>query len=521
MIAIRNQRTGGGWRWRAALLTPLLLGLLWGVLTPGRAEAHAFLERSEPGANRVLPEQPSEVILWFTEPPEPEFSSAELYDETGKRIETKPSRITDTSQITLTLPAGLPNGTYTVQWRNISSVDGHPQQGFVPFTIGSQVDVVTPNPPSVTNFSEPPTWLAAVGRWLSLLGLTSAAGAIVCWLWVLRPARDPLDDDDYDRVQDRVSLLIMAAVGVGIVGSLVALGVQAADTGAGFSPGTMLDVLIDTRYGHLWLARVILLLGLAAVAASDDLWDEPSTATIALALGLAAGAMLPYSLNSHAAAQPVGDDAAVAADWLHLAASSVWIGGLLALLVALIHGTRGAPRELRRQALAIAVTRFTTLALISVIILSLTGFYAAWLQVGNLTALRETSYGQTLLVKLALFTLLFILGALNMRIIGPRLLTAARSSVHVGRTVGAEVALGIGVLCAVGLLTSLPTARDTITQYANSTVFRMSQNNVNGVLYITPGAAGFNSYTADIAIRGVDRPANAEVLLRLEREGDV
>ena len=116
------------------------------------------------------PTHPGLSRLLFTEPLEPEFSSAELYDATGTLIPTEPSRIGEPNQLLLTLPTDLPNGTYTVQWRNVSSVDGHPQQGFVPFTIGSQADVVTPNPPQATNFSEPPTWLSATGRWLSLLG---------------------------------------------------------------------------------------------------------------------------------------------------------------------------------------------------------------------------------------------------------------------------------------------------------------------------------------------------------------
>ena len=523
MERLHSRPIHGGWRTRAALLIPIvvvLLGLM--IMLPERAEAHAFLERSDPSENRVLPEAPVEVSLFFTEPLEPDFSSAELYDASGTLVPTEPSRIGEANQLLLTLPTNLPNGTYTVQWRNVSSVDGHPQQGFVPFTIGSQADVVTPNPPQATNFSEPPTWLSATGRWLSLLGLTGAAGAVVCWLWVIRIARDPLDDEHYDRAQERVSTLVMASVGVGILGSLIALGVQAQDSGEGVSVGTILDILIDTRYGHLWAARVILLLGIAAVAASDALWDETvSTSTVVLTVGLAAGAMLPYSLNSHAAAQPVGADAAVAADWLHLAASSIWIGGLLALLVTLILGTRGAPREQRRQVFATAISRFTTLALASVIILSLTGFYSAWLQVGNLIALRETSYGQTLLVKLALFVPLVILGALNMRVIGPRLLSAARSGIHFGRTVAAEAVLGVAILLVVGLLTSLPTARDTITEDAQNTIFRFIENDIYAVVYITPGSAGFNRYTADITIDGLDRPSDVQLLLRLEKEGDV
>ena len=73
-----------GWRQRAILLIPLLAlvaGLL--ALLPQDASAHAFLERSEPSENRVLPEAPLEVSLLFTEPVEPDFSRAELYEAIG------------------------------------------------------------------------------------------------------------------------------------------------------------------------------------------------------------------------------------------------------------------------------------------------------------------------------------------------------------------------------------------------------------------------------------------------------
>lgn len=511
------------WRSRAIPLLPLLAGMLaLAALLPARVEAHAYLDRTEPQANAVVPEPPDTFSLWFIEPLEPKYARAELYDANGTRIDTPPSEVVEPLRMVLQLPDNLPNGTYTVQWRNVSTADGHPQQGYVPFTIGAQSDVVTPQAPKETSFSAPPAWLAATGRWLSFLGLTTAAGATVAWFWVLRPARDPLDDAYYDRIQTRVARLILIAVGVGIIGSIVALSVQAAGAGQGYGPGAMIDVLTGTRYGNLWIARVVLMLGLAALTASGVLWDEPpSLTTVTLALGLAAGAMLPFSLNSHAAAQQIGQAAAVAADWLHLAATSVWIGGVLTLLVVLVSGTRGAPRDQRREAYALAIPRFTTLAISSVIILALTGLYAAWLQVGNLIALTETSYGQTLLVKLALLVPLLILGGLNMRVIGPRMLTAARSGVHFGRTIAAEAVLGVGILVAVGLLTSLPAARTTIAQQAQSTTIQFVRDDVHVALYISPGSAGVNRYTADAAIGDVTAPSDVQLLLRFSKQGDV
>ncbi|RIK34743.1 MAG: hypothetical protein DCC58_21190 [Chloroflexi bacterium] len=195
-------KCGRGWRASAAL--GLLLAVVLFALQPaGQAQAHAFLERSDPAANAVLPTSPSSARIWFTEPIEPDFSEASLFDSAGNRIPTTPAQATARNQLTLPLPANLPNGTYTIQWRNVSAADGHPQVGYIPFTIGTQSDVVTPIVPEITTFNAPPTWLSAIARWLGLLGAAVTVGGLVSWLWALRPAMRVLADDPADAVRDR------------------------------------------------------------------------------------------------------------------------------------------------------------------------------------------------------------------------------------------------------------------------------------------------------------------------------
>ncbi|RIK34742.1 MAG: hypothetical protein DCC58_21185, partial [Chloroflexi bacterium] len=232
-----------------------------------------------------------------------------------------------------------------------------------------------------------------------------------------------------------------------LAGSLVMLSVQSANAGGGYGPGGMLDVAFDTRWGTWWLARVVLLIVLAGALSITSLWDDPPKTRDAVVALLAAGlALLPFSLASHAAAQPVGKASAVATDWMHLAAASIWVGGLLTLLVSMVYGTRGVPGPERRLAWAEAVQRFTTLAIVAVVALALTGIYSAWLQVGNLTALRETAYGQALIVKLALIIPMLALGALNKQVLGPRLRASAANGRRFARSVAAEAMIGVGVL---------------------------------------------------------------------------
>lgn len=471
----------------------------------------------------MLPEAPQSASLRFTEPLERSFSSAELYDSSGERVATEPSGFTDDPyEMVLTLPGNLPNGTYTIQWRNVSAADGHPQTGYVPFTIGSQADVVVPEAPQITAFNEPPLLLGAIGRWLSLLGISGVAGAFVCWLWVLRTARDPLDDDLQDAVQESVAMLMLSAIGVAIVGSVVMLVHQTMASAGGFSLSDMWSVIESTRFGHLWIARIVLLVALAGLLMYDALWDDPPQYSLAgLALALSGGLFLTFSLNSHAAAQTTGRTTAIAVDWIHLAASSVWVGGLLALLVALIYGTQGAPREDRREAFALAITSFTTIGISSVVLLAISGLYSSWLQVGNLVGLRETAYGQTLSIKIGLTVLLVALGAVNQRYLGPRMREAARGTTHFGRTVAAEAMLAIGVLFAVGLLTSMAPARDVITNEATRSTFHFNDEQVHASIYISPGAVGFNQYIVDVGLTTGEVPPETQVLLRFENAGQI
>ncbi len=495
----------------------MLIGLPVGI-----AEGHAFLERSDPAANAVLPQVPREVRMWFTEPLEAAYSRAELFDALGRRVATEPSHVgTDPKELVLPLPPDLPRGTYTVQWRNVSAADGHPQVGFFSFTIGTVADVQVPAPPPPLPVGFAPTWLDALGRGLGLLGLTGLLGALVCWRWVMRPSLEPLAPEQRGRVAGSVRALALASLVVALSGSLIGLGVQAWNAEGQLSLAGIWGLLSSSRFGLLWSLRVALLLALGGSLARRSAWHEPLAGRgVWIRLGLGLAAALAYAAISHAAAQPAGRAAAIAADWLHLIAASVWVGGLLALLVGLILLRRGET-ERWREVYALAIPRFSTLAIASVAILALTGLYSAWLQVGNVEALRVTEYGRALLVKLALVLVLLELGAINLLVIGPRLRRSVDAPKHFGYTVLAEAVLGVAVLLVVGVLTSLPPARDALAAGSGRASFHFAEGEVHASLQISPGAVGVNRYTVDLALVGQDIPDGTQVLLRVRPPGNL
>src|SRR3712207_6911306 len=104
------------------------------VLLPHRAQAHANLVEATPASNSVMEQAPATARLRFSEPLEPSYSRVVLLDATGATSSTAPSRVdpTDGYALLLDLPS-LPEGRYVLQWRTLSTADGHTTQGVVPF----------------------------------------------------------------------------------------------------------------------------------------------------------------------------------------------------------------------------------------------------------------------------------------------------------------------------------------------------------------------------------------------------
>lgn len=103
----------------------------WSACATAPAFAHAHLSKSAPAAGATVG-TPAEIVLNFTEPLEPAFSTIELRDSMGKRIETAKPQVKDDIMRLQLKP--LPAGRYTVNWR-VLSVDTHKSQGDFVFTV--------------------------------------------------------------------------------------------------------------------------------------------------------------------------------------------------------------------------------------------------------------------------------------------------------------------------------------------------------------------------------------------------
>src|SRR6201996_9323188 len=97
------------------------------------AEAHAFLDHAEPRVGSTVPTAPREVVLFYTQNLEPAFSSVEVSDANGARVDQGKPRISASTMRVGVKP--LPPGTYRVRWQ-VLSVDTHTTEGNFTFRVG-------------------------------------------------------------------------------------------------------------------------------------------------------------------------------------------------------------------------------------------------------------------------------------------------------------------------------------------------------------------------------------------------
>ena len=105
------------------------------LLGAGAAWGHAFLDRAEPRVGSTVRTAPSQVRVWFTENLEPAFSTLEVWNQDGKRVDGGPAEVSAASPTMLQVSLKtLGPGTYRVKWW-VLSVDTHVTEGNFTFRV--------------------------------------------------------------------------------------------------------------------------------------------------------------------------------------------------------------------------------------------------------------------------------------------------------------------------------------------------------------------------------------------------
>jgi putative copper resistance protein D len=294
-----------------------------------------------------------------------------------------------------------------------------------------------------------------------------AAGAVIFEVTVAAPAfaaATGMLDPDIRHLRSRWSWLVCASLAVAAISGAIWLVLLAGDIYAApladvWRDGGIWTVATATRFGQIFLARL-------AAAALLAAWLPVLSRTSgrgpwrAGAVGLTIFVLIGPAWTGHAGAMPgIAGECALAADALHLLAAGAWLGGLPPLAMLLAAALRGKEPHWATVT-AIAVRRFSLLGVISVGTLLASGIANSWYEVGTLNNLFATSYGQLVLIKIALFTAMVGLASINRFYLTPRLAIAGtvRRLCH---TSLAETGLGFAAVVVVGFLGAMAPASHT------------------------------------------------------------
>jgi copper transport protein len=360
---------------------------------PATASAHATLEHTLPKEQGRVARAPRIVRLDFDQGVKPLANSVQVFTASGRLVSRAPHSDNGGHDVVAPL-AKLPRGAYTVRWHVISG-DGHVISGV--FTFG--VRVAAP-PPTDAYGASGPTTTEHIVRWAYFLALALLLGGIGCRLIVVRA---PLPSAAEKRFYVLTGIGAVATLEVGITAFLLRAEDALQLPFGRLLYGDLQPIAKGTRFGT---AFIVMTLGFALVTALLFLaWLTDRTLFLWPALLLGLGFASGLSLSGHSAVDAGDSWKSELADWVHLSAAMLWIGGLVQLAVVVLPL---AP-EVRRR----AFLRFSTFATVLVALVLAAGTYLSVLRLPRLHDLWATHYGHVLLIKLALVALALAWGGVH------------------------------------------------------------------------------------------------------------
>ena len=461
------------------VLCSLIFPVLALLVLPAGAAAHEELREAAPADGDTVAIAPDELRLTFINTVQLGLAHLTLVGPEGAVELAELRRASDAAHVLVGPIRGpLVAGTYTVRWQ-VAGPDGHPVRGEYTFTILKDAEGVAPAPigPEAVSSQEsgvPAADAEAVPgsdfdsasplyagvRWITFLGLLGVIGAVAFRVFVLsilerskslsaeavvlRPASTRAV---------RIGLGAVAVLAVALILRLYAQLYALHGPTATFDTGRIGTLLGGTTWGLGWCLQAggIVAAAIGFVIARRRVrfgWGLAAVAAVVLAFTPA--------LSGHAVGVKEFTWLAVLAHGLHVLGAGGWLGGLLVVVIA------GLPVALRQptgggSVAAALINAYSPTALFFAGIVVATGVFSAWLHVGAMSSLWTTSYGRTLLLKLAVLSIVFGTGAYNWLKVRPALGSpAAAGRLRRSATVELIVAMVVLAITAVLVATPLP-----------------------------------------------------------------
>jgi len=293
--------------------------------------------------------------------------------------------------------------------------------------------------------------------WLQFLGIVLAGGTLTFRALVLAPAAH--------RLGERADREASVAIGVAVIGAAVALHAGLFGFLIGAYPivgggvanivnTEIIPIRVGTHLGQAFTLTTFAWLGVLTLLVAAWVTPRRRDQLLAGAGILSLGIGFGLSWASHPDARGT---LPLAADYLHLVAAALWVGGVIALAI-LAGAARPLSRSEREPLVRECLLRFSRLAVPAVAVLALAGGYLALRELPTVSAIVTSSYGVTLVLKTVVFVAAFGLAAYHRGSVMPRIAAGAPVAT-IRRTLTLEMTLLLLalVLAAVLSQTAPPT----------------------------------------------------------------
>jgi copper transport protein len=410
----------------------LVLAALVALAFPAVAFAHASVRATSPSYRQRLDRAPRTVWVRFDQGVKA-FPNSIVVDSANGVVVSGVTHSGADPHLMLTKLRELPRGAYTVRWHALSS-DGHVVSGVWTFGVG-----VPAPPPTEAYGASGPTRTEHVVRWAYFLALMLLIGGLGFRLLIVRGPLPPRAESRFFKL---TGLGVVAVLEVGIVAFLLRAEDALQLPFGRLLYGDLSPIASGTRFGTAFIAMT---LGFSLVAAALYLaWLLEKRVLLWVAFALALGFASGLSLSGHSAVD-VGDSwKSELADWVHLSAACLWLGGLIQLAFVM---WPLAP-ELRKD----AFLRYARMAPVLIALLLAAGLYLSILRLPKVSDLWTQSYGHVLLVKLFLVSVALTWGGLHHMVGRPLVERGHPLADKLSRSLLGEASVGMAVLLAAAVL---------------------------------------------------------------------
>ncbi|KRF18634.1 copper resistance CopC/CopD family protein [Paenibacillus sp. Soil787] len=338
------------------------------------------LERSNPDDGTILSASPEQVDLWFTD--KTQVTAFGLFDDQDKVIPTS-EPVQDTlnpNRFTVKISNRLHKGTYSVHW--YATVGKFEKNGVYYFAVQEYTSLKGSNGISKDSLFSHIGFLQ-FAHWLAFVGLLSLTGGMFLELFVTK------GQGNVPRWR-KASILFYGIATFGFIVEFIINRINYKQV--------QLNEFFTFSFVWVPIIQIILL--------TIGFWFSKGGFRVTLL----AITVLLWAFTGHSSTQSYGGILGVVLDGAHLLAVSVWMGGLICILLML-------PKENAMDWLKVVGKAYSKWAFGSILVIAITGLWMSnnYVTSYSIETFLASNWGKLIVTKIVLFIEILIIGYLQMR----------------------------------------------------------------------------------------------------------